>query len=104
MAKDRKCPVCEKEFDQKETARIYGKNSLVCLIGVCSSRCYTERNGIPSSWGTGDLSSVVKSSKIDWNDETIMSMLDVFGKDVVSDPNMKNIKEWLEDYKNKING
>lgn len=91
MAKDRKCPVCDKEFDQKETARIYGKTSLVCLIGVCSAKCYTERNG-----------SLPK--KIDWNDEKIMIMLDVFGKDVVSDPNMENIKEWLEDYKSKING
>ena len=91
MAKDTKCPICERDFDKKETARIYGKDSIVCHIGVCSAKCYTERNG-------------VLAKKITWNDETIISMLDVFGKDVVTDPNMKNIKEWLEDYKNKING
>ena len=44
------------------------------------------------------------SPKIDWNDGSILAMLDLFGKDVVSNPNMKNIKEWLEDYKIKING
>ena len=91
MAKDRKCCVCTKEYDQKEKIRAYGKTSVVCLLNVCSAYCYTMRNG-------------ALSPKIDWNDGSILAMLDLFGKDVVSNPNMKNIKEWLEDYKIKING
>lgn len=34
------CQVCKKEYDTKETARVFG--DLVILHATCSSQCYTK--------------------------------------------------------------
>ena len=36
------CNNCLKEYDKKEVARVNGKESMVHLLGYCSSQCYTD--------------------------------------------------------------
>lgn len=38
----KKCPICNEEYDPKETKRIYGEQ--VALSGVCSAGCYTKKH------------------------------------------------------------
>lgn len=85
MTKDKKCRVCDKEYDQKEKNRVYGKDSIISLLDVCSAKCYTDRNG-----------SIEK--KITWNDDSLELLLKDFAKDI---PVNINVKEWLKNYKIK---
>ena len=39
---ERKCKQCGKTHDIKEVTRIYGKDSMVLLLGYCSAQCYTK--------------------------------------------------------------
>jgi hypothetical protein len=41
---ERVCPNCFNVHDIKETARVYGKESMVVLSGHCSAKCYTEHS------------------------------------------------------------
>ena len=36
------CKYCNKEYDQKEVERIFGKISMPALFGFCSAVCYTN--------------------------------------------------------------
>lgn len=81
------CSVCGKEFDKKEVGRIYGINSGVYAISVCSSFCFTEKINLTNSI-------------INLDGDLIQSMLYDFGKDIICDNNL-DIKEWIKNYKNK---
>lgn len=37
-----RCNNCLKDYDKKEVARVNGKESMVHLLGYCSSQCYTD--------------------------------------------------------------
>lgn len=37
-----KCKQCGKRYDEKETARIFGKQFIKNHPGFCSARCYTK--------------------------------------------------------------
>ena len=37
-----KCKQCDRSYDKKEIGRIYGKESSVYLMNLCSARCYTD--------------------------------------------------------------
>ena len=37
------CKECGKEFLRSEVKRIYGKESSVLLLNLCSARCYTKK-------------------------------------------------------------
>jgi hypothetical protein len=38
----RRCKCCNRDYNQKDVDRIYGKDSMVALLGYCSSQCYTK--------------------------------------------------------------
>lgn len=40
----RVCQHCKKEYDFQDAERIYGKESLIVRLNMCSAKCYTDRS------------------------------------------------------------
>jgi hypothetical protein len=73
MEQNKKCKHCGKEYSKKEINRIYGKDSMVSLLNVCSSQCYTNSR-LEAEHPTN---SVLDTAMLWWNSNTDKEKLEL---------------------------
>ncbi|MTB53028.1 hypothetical protein [Lewinella sp. W8] len=69
------CNYCKEDFDPKQVARAYGKESAVLATGTCSAACYTKKSTnkrleyVVGEYPGGFLLEVFEGGK--WTDEGV---------------------------------